>query len=148
VSPSALVNLFDGGKRDALNDKARASYDEAVAQYRQTVLNAFCEVEDSLASLRLLMRESETQQAAVVAATDSTRQASNLYSGGLQTYYDVILAQNIELGARLSDVDIRTRQMAASVLLIKALGGGWERADLGQQYQTLSYKQERANAIN
>jgi outer membrane protein, multidrug efflux system len=127
--PSALVNLFDGGKRDALNDKARAAYDEAVAQYRQTVLDAFGEVEDNLAALRLLAQAAETQQAAVVAATDSTHHASNLYSGGLQTYYDVILAQNIELTARLSDVDIRTRRMTASVLLIKALGGGWQWED-------------------
>ncbi len=109
--------------------QARASYDEAVAQYRQTVLDAFGEVEDNLASLRLLAREHETQQAAVSAAADSTHQAGNLYSGGLETYYDVILAQNIELTARLSEVDIRTRRMTASVLLIKALGGGWHRED-------------------
>jgi NodT family efflux transporter outer membrane factor (OMF) lipoprotein len=127
--PSALLNLFDGGKRDALNDKARATYDEAVAQYRQTVLDAYGEVEDNLASLRLLAREAETQRAAVTAAADATHQASNLYGGGLETYYDVIQAQNIELAARLSDTDIETRRMTASVLLIKALGGGWQRDD-------------------
>ena len=127
--PSALVNLFDGGKRDALNDKARASYDEAVATYRQAVLNAFGEVEDNLASLRLLAEEHETQQQAVTAAAQSTHQATNLYGGGLQTYYDVITAQNIELTDKLSEIDIRTRRMTASVLLIKALGGGWERGE-------------------
>ncbi len=127
--PSALVNLFDGGKRDALNDKARASYDEAVAGYRQTVLNAFGEVEDNLASLRLLAQEHDTQQQAVTAAADATHQATSLYGGGLQTYYDVITAQNIELTDRLSEIDIRTRRMTASVLLIKALGGGWERGE-------------------
>ena len=127
--PSALVNLFDGGKRDALNDKARASYDEAVAQYRQTVLNAFGEVEDNLAALRLLAQEHETQQAAVTAAADSTHQAASLYGGGLETFYDVITAENIELSDRLSEVDIRTRRMTASVLLIKALGGGWDRGE-------------------
>jgi NodT family efflux transporter outer membrane factor (OMF) lipoprotein len=125
--PSALLNLFDGGKRDALNDKARASYDEAVAQYRQTVLDAYGQVEDNLASLRSLAHEAETQQAAVAAAADATHQAANLYGGGLETYYDVIQAQNIELAARLSDADIRTRRMTASVLLVKALGGGWQR---------------------
>ncbi|HLZ66391.1 MAG TPA: efflux transporter outer membrane subunit [Aliidongia sp.] len=125
--PSALVNLFDGGKRDALNDKARAAYDEAVAQYRQTVLDAYGQVEDNLASLRLLAREAETQQAAVAAAADATHQAANLYGGGLETYYDVIQAQNIELAARLSDADVQTRRMTASVLLVKALGGGWQR---------------------
>ena len=127
--PSALLNLFDGGKRDALNDKARAAYDEAVAAYRQTVLDAYGEVEDNLAALHLLAGEAETQQAAVTAAADATHQASNLYGGGLETYYDVIQAQNIELAARLSDADIRTRRMTASVLLVKALGGGWQRGE-------------------
>jgi multidrug efflux system outer membrane protein len=125
--PAALLNVFDGGRRDALNKRARASYDQAVAQYRQTVLNAYNEVEDNLASLRLLAQEATTQQAAVTAATDSTTQATNLYSGGLDTYYDVILAQNIELSARLADADIRIRRMTAGVLLIKALGGGWQQ---------------------
>jgi NodT family efflux transporter outer membrane factor (OMF) lipoprotein len=130
VGPSALLNVFDGGRRNALNKDARASYDETVAQYRQAVLNAYGEVEDNLTSLRLLAREAETQNAAVVAATESTTQASNLYSGGLDSYYKVILAQNIELAARLSDVDIRTRRMVAGVSLIKALGGGWRRENL------------------
>jgi outer membrane protein, multidrug efflux system len=125
--PSALLNLFDGGKRDALNDKARAAFDEAVAQYRQTVLDAYGEVEDNLASLRLLAREAETQQASATAAADATHQASNPYGGGLEAYYDVIQAQNIELAARLSLTDIQTRRMTSSVLLIKALGGGWQR---------------------
>ena len=128
--PSALVNVFDGGRRRALNAKARALHEEAVASYRQTVLNAYGEVEDSLASLKHLADEAKTQQAAVIAATESTRRASDLYKGGLQSYFDVVQAQNIELAARLSDADIRTRRMTASVLLIKALGGGWYRDDL------------------
>ncbi len=68
----------------------------------------------------------------MIAATDSTTQATHLYSGGLDTYYDVILAQNIELSARLSAADIRIRRMTAGVLLIKALGGGWQRENLSQ----------------
>jgi multidrug efflux system outer membrane protein len=124
--PSALLNLFDGGKRDALNERARAAYNEAVAQYRQNVLDAFGEVEDSLASLRLLAREAKTQNDAVAAAADATHQAASLYGGGLDNYYEVIQAENIELTARLSDVDIWTRRMTARVLLIKALGGGWQ----------------------
>jgi outer membrane protein, multidrug efflux system len=130
LGPSALVNVFDGGRRRALNAKARAHYDEAVAAYRQTVLNAYGEVEDNLASLSHLSDEAQTQQAAVVAAAESTRHASDLYSGGLQSYFDVVTAQNIELGARLSDADIRTRRMMSSVLLVKALGGAWQREDL------------------
>jgi outer membrane protein, multidrug efflux system len=128
--PQALVNVFDGGRRRALNAKARALHSEAVASYRQTVLIAYGEVEDNLAALRHLAEEAETQQAAVIAAAESTRHASDLYTGGLQSYFDVVEAQNIELAARLSDADIRTRRMTASVLLIKALGGGWDRTDL------------------
>ncbi|HMA51927.1 MAG TPA: TolC family protein, partial [Magnetospirillaceae bacterium] len=128
--PQAVVNLFDGGRRDALTDKARAAYDEAVANYRQTVLDAYGEVENNLVALRRLAQEAESQQAAVTAAEDATRHASNLYTGGLSAYYDVILAQNVELSARLSDADIQTRRMTASVLLIKALGGGWRQDEL------------------
>jgi outer membrane protein, multidrug efflux system len=129
LGPSAALTLFDGGRRKALNEHARASYDEAAAHYRQTALDAFREVEDSLASLRLLADESVSQRAAVTAAADSTTQAANLYTGGLDSYYNVILAQNIELGARLSDIDIQTRRMTADVALIKALGGGWNREE-------------------
>jgi multidrug efflux system outer membrane protein len=129
LGPSAVLNIFDGGKRNALNDRARASYDEAAAQYRQTVLNAYGDVEDNLASLHLLAQEIVTQQAAVAAAAESTSQATQLYSGGLDNYYSVILAQNIELGARLAQIDIETRRMTADVGLMKALGGGWERDD-------------------
>jgi outer membrane protein, multidrug efflux system len=129
--PQALVNVFDGGRRRALNARARALHAEAVAAYRQTVLTAYAEVEDNLASLKHLAEEAQTQQAAVMAAAESTRHASNLYTGGLQSYFDVVEAQNIELAARLSDTDIRTRRMTSSVLLIKALGGGWERSTRG-----------------
>jgi multidrug efflux system outer membrane protein len=128
--PSALGNVFDGGRRRALNAKARALHGEAIAAYRQTVLTAYGEVEDNLASLKDLGDEAQTQQAAVIAAAESTRHASDLYTGGLQSYFDVVEAQNIELAARLSDADIRTRRMTASVLLIKALGGGWDRDEL------------------
>ncbi len=138
AGPTALLSIFDGGRRDALNGRSRASYDEAIARYRQTVLNAYEEVEDSLASLRLLAREALTQDAAVIAATDSTAQAAHLYSGGLDTYYDVILAQNIELSARLSAADIRIQRMSADVLLIKALGGGWQRESLSPRAPALA----------
>jgi NodT family efflux transporter outer membrane factor (OMF) lipoprotein len=126
----ALENVFDGGRRRALTAKARAAHAEAIASYRQTVLDAYGDVEDNLASLKHLADAASTQQAAVVAAAESTRRATDLYKGGLQSYFNVVLAQNIELAARLSDADIRTRRMTASVLLIKALGGGWERREL------------------
>ncbi|CAB3756332.1 efflux transporter outer membrane subunit [Paraburkholderia solisilvae] len=127
--PSTVLTLLDGGRRAALNERARASYDEAVAQYRQTVLDAYGEVEDSLASLRLLAQEIVTQQASVKAAADASAQATHLYTGGLENYYDVIVAQNIELAARLTNIDIEMRRMTADVALIKALGGGWNRGD-------------------
>jgi outer membrane protein, multidrug efflux system len=129
--PAALINVFDGGRRRALTAKARALHAEAVASYRQTVLNAYGDVEDNLASLHHLADEALTQEAAVTAAAESTRRAQDLYKGGLQSYFNVVEAQNIELASRLSDADIRTRRMTASVLLIKALGGGWQRNELG-----------------
>jgi NodT family efflux transporter outer membrane factor (OMF) lipoprotein len=129
--PSALFNIFDGGRRRAGTTKARAGHAEAVATYRQTVLNAFGEVEDNLSSLNRLSQEAQTQHAAVVAAGESTRHATDLYVGGLQSNFNVVEAQNIELAARLSDADIKTRRMTSSVLLIKALGGGWRPGDAG-----------------
>lgn len=129
LGPAAALNLFDGGKRRALNEHARGAYDEAAATYRQTVLNAYGEVEDSLASLHHLASEVKTQEAAVAAASDATRQATNLYTGGLNNFYDVITAQNIELSDRLALIDIQTRRMTADVGLIKALGGGWDRKE-------------------
>jgi outer membrane protein, multidrug efflux system len=128
--PAAVLNLFDGGRRRATTAKARAGHDEAVATYRQTVLNAFGEVEDNLSSLNRLSQEAQTQHAAVVAAAETTRHATDLYKGGLASNFDVVEAQNIELAARLTDADIRTRRMTSDVLLIKALGGGWQRNDL------------------
>ena len=123
--PTALLNIFDGGRRKAGTAKARAGHAEAVAVYRQTVLNAFGEVEDNLSSLNRLSQEAQTQKAAVRAAAESTRHATDLYAGGLQSNFNVVEAQNIELAARLTDADIKTRRMTSSVLLIKALGGGW-----------------------
>jgi NodT family efflux transporter outer membrane factor (OMF) lipoprotein len=143
--PAALLNVFDGGRRRALNAKARALHSEAVASYRQTVLNAYGEIEDNLASLKHLADEAQTQQAAVAAAAESTRHASNLYTGGLQSYFDVVQAQNIELAARLSDADIRTRRMTASVLLIKALGGGWQRDELDADAPPTSARRAQMN---
>jgi outer membrane protein, multidrug efflux system len=129
LGPSAVLNIFDGGGRDALNDLARASYEQAVGAIPADRAQCLWEVEDNLASLHLLAREIATQQSAVAAAADSTSQATHLYSGGLDSYYSVILAQNIELTARLTEVDIETRLMTADVGLMKALGGGWERKD-------------------
>ncbi|NVN12581.1 organic solvent transporter, partial [Nguyenibacter vanlangensis] len=115
----------DGGRRAALNAHAGAVHDETVARYRQTVLDAWRDVEDALAALRHLAEESVSQHEAVLAAADATHRAGQLGTGGLANDYSVIVARNIELSDRLSEVDIATRRLAAYVALVKALGGGW-----------------------
>ncbi len=126
VGPGGLLNLFDGGRRRALNAQARAAYDEAAAQYRETVLEAYQQVEDSLASVRQLEKEASTQEAGVVAARRSTRHASQLFTGGLSSYYDVVTAENIQLAAELTAAQIQGRRLVASVYLVRSLGGGWQ----------------------
>jgi outer membrane protein, multidrug efflux system len=125
VGPGGLLNVFDGGKRRALNGRARAAYAEAVAQYRQTVLEAYREVEDGLASDRQLARESSSQEAGVVAARRATTHASQLFTGGLSSYYDVVTAENIQLAAELTAARIQGQRMVTSISLVRSLGGGW-----------------------
>jgi NodT family efflux transporter outer membrane factor (OMF) lipoprotein len=126
VGPSASLLLFDGGQRNAVTDQARAAFDEAAADYRQAVLDAFRDVEDNLAALRQLQAESESQAQAVAASGRALHQAEIRYTGGLVTYLEVASAQNTALQAQLSAADIAARRMTASVALIKALGGGWQ----------------------
>jgi NodT family efflux transporter outer membrane factor (OMF) lipoprotein len=125
IGPSAVLSLFDGGRRRAQTAQARAAQAEAAANYRQTVLDAYGQVEDSLSALGLLAQEDRTQQAAVKAASTARSQAERRYAAGYAAYYDVVTAQNIELAARLQASEIQARRMAASVALIKSLGGGW-----------------------
>lgn len=117
--------LFDAGRRRAITEQAWAAYDLAVANYRQTTLNAFQDVEDNLAALQVLADEAKTQQQAVAAAEHSLTLATNLYRGGLASYLQVITAQSAALSNQRAAVDILTRRMQASVLLVKAIGGGW-----------------------
>lgn len=130
LGPSAVLTLFDGGYIDALNDQAKAAYNEAVASYRQTVLVAYQEVEDNLAALHHLHDENLTQNAAKKAADRALAQANSRYLGGATNYLDVITAQNYDLQAKLGVVNIVTRQLTASTLLIRALGGGWTPEDM------------------
>ena len=127
---SAIGTVFDAGRRRAVNDQARAVYDQSIANYRETVLGAFQEVEDSLAALRLLEDEAKTQDAAVASAQHSLELSTNRYKGGVATYLEVITAQSIALTDQRVAVEISGRRMTASVSLIKALGGGWNAADL------------------
>jgi NodT family efflux transporter outer membrane factor (OMF) lipoprotein len=126
VGPAVLQTVFDGGRRKAQSQIAQASYDEAVARYRQTTLDAFQQVEDNLAAERILAQESETQKAAVAAAQRSLQLSMNRYEGGLVTYLEVVTAQSAALANQRASVDILRRRMAAAVLLVKALGGGWD----------------------
>lgn len=127
---SALVTVFDVGRRRAGTEQAQAAYDQAVANYRQTVLTSFQEVEDNLAALRILDDEARTQSAAVNAAEHSLQLSNNRYRGGVVTYLEVITAQSTALSNERAAVDILRRRMNATVLLIKALGGGWNASGL------------------
>jgi len=130
VGASAVVTAFDVGRRRAASDQARAAYDQAVANYRQDVLTAYQEVEDNLAALRLLEDESNTETAAVAAAEHSLALSNNRYKGGVTAYLEVITAQTTALANERTAVQISGRRMVDSVLLIKALGGGWNAASL------------------
>ncbi|HTF45659.1 MAG TPA: efflux transporter outer membrane subunit [Terriglobales bacterium] len=133
VGSSALVTLFDAGRRRAGNDQAKASYDSSVASYRETVLTAFQQVEDDLAALRTLQQEAGVQATAVEAAQRSLSLSNTRYEGGVTSYLEVITAQNAALADEVTAVNILGRRMANAVLLIQALGGGWDSAGLPQR---------------
>lgn len=133
VGPSALFTIFDGGRRHAVNDQAKAAYDSEVASYRQTVLSAFKEVEDNLAALRVLGQEAGVQDTAVKAAQRSLALSNTRYEGGVTSYLEVITAQNAALADEGTSVNILGRRMASAVLLIEALGGGWDRSSLPER---------------
>jgi outer membrane protein TolC len=118
--------VFDAGRRKAVTEQAQAAYDATVAAYRQTVLTAFQSVEDNLAALRILEEESQQQDKAVKTAEMTLLIALNRYRGGVTTYLEVITAQNAALVAERTAVDLLTRRMTTAVLLIRALGGGWQ----------------------
>jgi len=130
VGAAALFTVFDGGKRHALNDEAKAAYDSSVASYRQTVLTAFQQVEDNLAALRVLEQEAGVQATAVQSAQRSLDLSNTRYEGGVTSYLEVITAQNASLSDEVTAVNILGRRMASAVLLIEALGGGWDRLSL------------------
>ena len=130
VGPALAQTLFDGGARRAVSDNAVAAYDGNVAFYRQTVLTGFKEVEDNLAALRILEEEARIQEEAVQSARQSVLLTTNQYKAGLVSYLNVIVVQASALNVERNAVDIRNRRLAASVALIKALGGGWKASDL------------------
>jgi NodT family efflux transporter outer membrane factor (OMF) lipoprotein len=145
IGPAFSQVLFDAGARRALTDQARAQYDATVASYRQTVLSAFEAVENYLASLRILSDEINQQHNAVVSANHYLDLSLVRYRGGVDSYLNVITAQNTVLTSRETEVQIQLRQMSASVGLIMALGGGWNASQLPSKEQ-LTAKQPKANS--
>jgi NodT family efflux transporter outer membrane factor (OMF) lipoprotein len=117
--------IFDAGARRGRVDQAVALFDEAAAAYRQTVLTGFQEVEDNLAALRILEQESAVQAEALAGSRLSVELALNQYKAGIVSYLNVLTAQTTALANERTAVDLRSRRLAASVLLIRALGGGW-----------------------
>ncbi|MGD0230753.1 MAG: efflux transporter outer membrane subunit [Syntrophorhabdales bacterium] len=130
--------VYEGGLRRAQTEQARAAYDATVATYRQTVLTGFQEVEDNLAALRILEQEAAVEAAAVTAAEQSLAVITNQYESGIVAYLNVITAQTTVLSNRITALNILGRRLTAAVLLINALGGGWNASDLpaGDKLQT------------
>ncbi len=130
---SAVTTIFDVGRRRAASDQAIAAYDQTVANYRETVLTGFQQVEDSVAALRILEREAQTQQQAVAAAQKYLELAVTRYKGGVTSYLEVTTAQSAALSDEVTAVNILGRRMVDAVTLIQALGGGWDRSALPER---------------
>jgi NodT family efflux transporter outer membrane factor (OMF) lipoprotein len=125
IGAAAMAPLFDAGLRRAQTDQAIAAYDEEVATYRQTVLTAFQEVEDNLAALRILDEEARIQAEVVSGAQHALELTLNQYQAGVVSYLNVITAQTTLLSNQRTEASILSRRLAASVALVRALGGGW-----------------------
>ncbi|MGI4757738.1 MAG: efflux transporter outer membrane subunit [Janthinobacterium lividum] len=130
VGPAFDQTLFDHGRRASVKANAIAQYDETVADYRQTTLTAFQQVEDNLAALRVLGNEAEQQRATTASAQQSVDLFNIRYQGGVDTYLQVVTYQTALLNNQRNEIVLMQRRLDATVLLIKALGGGWDRSQL------------------
>ena len=130
AGPSALFTVFDVGRRRAASDQAVAAYDQTVANYRQIVLTGFQQVEDNVAALRILENEAQVQDRAVIAARKYLELANTRYRGGVTSYLEVTTAQTAALSDEVTAVNILGRRMVNAVLLVQALGGGWDSSAL------------------
>jgi outer membrane protein TolC len=130
IGPQLAETLLDFGKRRGQLLETEAAYDATVATYRQTVLTAFQQVEDNLAALRILEQESTAEDRAVNDARHSLDVTTEQYKSGVTDYLQVLTAQTTVLNNEASAISIRVRRMTASVLLIEALGGGWDASQL------------------
>jgi len=133
IGAGASETIFDFGARAATVAQSRAAYDGTVAQYRQTVLTAFQQVEDNLASLRILAQEIQQQDVAVKSSQHYLALAQDRYKLGIDSYLNVITAQTTLLANRQTLTNLRTQQMIASVQLIEAMGGGWRSSPANLQ---------------
>jgi NodT family efflux transporter outer membrane factor (OMF) lipoprotein len=138
VGPTVAETIFDAGLRRATVEQFRAQYEETVANYRQTVLTAFQQVEDNLAALRILSVEIHQQDAAVTSAQRTLVLSVYRYKLGLDPYLNVIIAQTALLANQEISVTLRIQQMTASSGLIDALGGGWDASQLPSQAQLIT----------
>jgi NodT family efflux transporter outer membrane factor (OMF) lipoprotein len=130
VGPQLAETLFDAGRRRSVVDEQRAAYDATVAGYRETVLVALQQVEDDLAELRILESESAKTQETVQAATRALNVSTAQYRAGTTSYLTVITSQATLLNAERQVINLISRRLVASVLLIQALGGGWDTSKL------------------
>jgi NodT family efflux transporter outer membrane factor (OMF) lipoprotein len=138
AGPSITETIFDAGLRKATVEQFRAQYDETVANYRQAVLTAFQQVEDNLASLRILSGEIQYQDTAVQSAQETLALATDRYQLGIDPYLNVITAQTALLSNQETAVNLRIQQMTASGGLIETLGGGWDVSQLPSRSQLIS----------
>jgi NodT family efflux transporter outer membrane factor (OMF) lipoprotein len=126
VGPALAATLFDGGARQAQKDQTVAAYDRTVAQYRETVLTGFQEVEDSLATLAVLKEEAEVQRQANASAQEALQLTLNQYQAGTVGLLNVLTSQASALAQSRTVLDLSGRRLVASATLLKALGGNWE----------------------
>jgi NodT family efflux transporter outer membrane factor (OMF) lipoprotein len=147
VGPAIAQTVFDAGRTHGLVQEATETYNGTVASYRQTVLTAFQQIEDDLSGLRILEDEAGVEDSAVQGAQTSLNVTSNLYKQGVDDYLQVITTQAILLNDQVTAVNIRTRRMTTSVLLVEALGGGWNTSQLASRADVSDVPQAQ-NAID
>ena len=135
LGASASETVFSGGARPAAVAAARATYDQSVANYRQTVLTAFQQVEDALSTLRILEQQAAAQSIAVESARRAVEVTLNAYRAGTVAYTSVITQQTLLLGDQQTLLSVQQSRLVASVALVEALGGGWSTAELPDPHE-------------
>ena len=133
IGPSALMTIFDAGRREAVVAQEEAAFKVAGARYRATVLQAFREVEDNLSLLNELTEEGKALTAAVVDTQRTLDIAMNRYREGIASYLEVVTAQAAAQQVQLDELNLRRRRLQASVNLIRALGGGWDATQVAER---------------